>query len=176
MNDDINDVLAKKRAWKKGDIDRRQKDGSRADRKNLAEVYRAGRESEKRIRVEEKKSEHSAFVLAVCLVLGLMILIFWSKSGHTEEIPSVEVIASAIWQAEGGNRTSHPYGILSHYHHTTAHQACINTIRHRLRQWNRRGDFIVFLGETYSPPRINPNWVRLVKYFLSKEKNQNEKL
>jgi hypothetical protein len=22
------------------------------------------------------------------------------------------------------------------------------------------------LGKTYSPPNINPNWVRLVKYFL----------
>jgi hypothetical protein len=75
-------------------------------------------------------------------------------------------LANAICRAE--NSKSWPYGIKHHYKHTTPRQACINTILHRERLWDGKGDFITYLGMTYSPPSINPNWVRLVHYFYDK--------
>src|SRR3990167_3113765 len=74
-------------------------------------------------------------------------------------------IANAIYKAEGGDKTSYPYGILKHYKTTSPRQACVNTINHARRDWNGEGDFIVFLGERYCPPKahkLNKNWVKNV--------------
>jgi hypothetical protein len=80
-------------------------------------------------------------------------------------------LATAIYKAEGIH-SKHPYGILAHYKHTTARQACLNTIRHRLRLWNGSGSFIIFLSRTYcpigslnDPEGLNKNWVKNVSYF-----------
>lgn len=106
---------------------------------------------------------HHAFTVAWCMFLaGLMIV---ASCQHAHAYTTSE-LADAIFKTE--NSKSHPYGILTKYKHTTPRQACLNTINHRLRVWNGNGDFIVFLGLTYSPPAINPNWVRLVHYFLKK--------
>ena len=109
-------------------------------------------------------------VLNWCCVVALLVLliIFLVFGGCAQAMPSPDAIANAIYKAEGGHKTKHPYGILSKYKHTTARQACLNSIRHRLRQWNGKGDFIRFLGLTYSPPSINPYWVKNVHYFLEK--------
>lgn len=79
--------------------------------------------------------------------------------------------ADAIYKTE--NSHNHPYGVLKHYKHTTARQACINSVKSSYKRWvkaGRQSDFIVWLGNTYSPPAINPNWVRLTRYFLIKGK------
>ncbi len=85
-------------------------------------------------------------------------------------------IANAIFKAE--NSKTHPYGILTHYKHTTPRQACLNTIAHAKRDWNGKGDFIVFLGNRYCPvgasndPKgLNKNWVKNVRYFLNEKIN-----
>jgi hypothetical protein len=84
-------------------------------------------------------------------------------------------IANAIYIAEGGSATRHPYGILQHYKHTTARQACINTIQHAYKDWNGSGCFISFLGVRYcpigaknDPTGLNKNWIRNVKWNLRK--------
>jgi len=102
-------------------------------------------------------------------LLLVMIFLGFSSYAFAQEI-NVELLANAIYKAE--NSKSHPYGIMQVYKHTTPRQACINSIKHRLKEWNGQGDFIVFLGLSYSPPDINPNWVRLVKYFYAKETNK----
>ncbi len=86
-------------------------------------------------------------------------------------------IANAIYLAEGGAKTNHPYGILTKYKTTTPRQACINTIKHARKDWNGKGDFIVFLGSRYcpigaknDPTGLNKNWVKNVKFFLGREK------
>lgn len=84
-------------------------------------------------------------------------------------------IADAIYLAEGGVKTRHPYGILTKYKTTTPRQACLNTIAHARRDWDGNGDFIEFLGSRYAPigadndpTGLNKNWVGNVKFFLNK--------
>jgi hypothetical protein len=83
---------------------------------------------------------------------------------------NIEKLATAIYWAEGGPKTRHPYGILAKYKTTTPRQACINTIKHALRDWSGKGDFIAFLGSRYcpvgaknDPGGLNKNWVANVK-------------
>ena len=87
-----------------------------------------------------------------------------------------EQIANAIYLAEGGRHTSHPYGILKNFKHTTARQACIATIRHNRRIWalnGSRGDFIAYLGHIYCPVGCdndngtNKFWIKNVRFFLN---------
>lgn len=89
-------------------------------------------------------------------------------------------IANAIYKAEGGAKTNHPYGILTKYKTTTPRQACINTIksaRVRFSKQTKEKDFIHFLSLTYcpigaknDPTGLNKNWVKNVKFFLGREK------
>lgn len=92
----------------------------------------------------------------------------------------VEALANAIYKAEGGSKTRHPYGILAKYKHTTPRQACINTIKSAWGRWEKAGEpgeFIAFLGKTYAPvgaandpTGLNSNWVRNVTYFMGVER------
>jgi len=102
--------------------------------------------------------------------LSLIIILNITTAGFAY---SDNEIANAIYRAE--NSKSHPYGILTHYKTTTPRQACLNTIAHAKRDWNGKGDFIVFLGNRYAPINsdtdngTNKFWVSNVKYFLNKE-------
>jgi NRPS condensation-like uncharacterized protein len=105
-------------------------------------------------------------------VMALCLIVLLCGVASADNI-CPERLADAIFRAE--NSKSHPYGILTHYKHTTPRQACINTINHALRDWNGKGDFIAFLGSRYAPigakndPKgLNKNWVRLVRYFYEK--------
>ena len=86
----------------------------------------------------------------------------------------VDKLADAIYWAEGGPKTNHPYGILKKYKVTTPRQACINTINHALKDWDGSGDFISFLGSRYcpvgaanDPTGLNVNWVKNVTYLYN---------
>lgn len=112
------------------------------------------------------------FILAVILFTIFATIIYATCFAYTND-----QIADAIYLAEGGAKTSHPYGILAHYKNTTPRQACINTINHARFDWNGEGDFISFLGHRYCPigasndPRgLNKNWVKNVNYFLGRVK------
>jgi len=103
-------------------------------------------------------------------VVGAFILSCMCAGARAEV--NVEKLADAIYKAEGGSKTSHPYGILKKYKTTTPRQACINTINHALRDWDGRGDFIIFLGNRYcpvgaenDPTGLNKNWIGNVRYF-----------
>ena len=66
----------------------------------------------------------------------------------------VERLANAIYHAEGGANTRHPYGILAKYKTTTPRQACINTIRSKHREWVKlgaNGDYVDYLASRYCP-------------------------
>jgi hypothetical protein len=86
---------------------------------------------------------------------------------------TVDQLANAIYRAE--NSKKHPYGILKKYKTTSPRQACINTIKHAIRDY-KGGDFIEFLASRYAPLNcandptgLNVHWVKNVRYFLNKE-------
>jgi hypothetical protein len=113
------------------------------------------------------KTLHLTFwsiITVLIMLLGTVLI------ANAEEYTN-DRIADAIFRAE--NSTSHPYGILAHYKHTTPRQACINTIKHAKRDWNGKGDFICFLQKRYAPigvandpHNLNSNWTKNVKHFL----------
>lgn len=84
----------------------------------------------------------------------------------------VERLATAIYHAEGGANTRHPYGILAKYKTTTPRQACINTIRSKWREWVKlgsKGDYLRYLQSRYcpigadnDPTGLNVNWYKNV--------------
>lgn len=84
--------LESKRAWAKGDYDRRQKDGSREDRRDVAACIRRGRNMEERLPLIEKEKEHSAMMFAVCFILALILFCVFAIKGHTAEIVDIHII------------------------------------------------------------------------------------
>jgi len=123
---------------------------------------------------DNEKQLMKVYVTAFLLTsLALCMVILCTGKARASELPSDEIIANAIYKAEGGTKTSHPYGILAHYKHTTPRQACINTIRHAKKDWNGKGNFINFLASRYAPigakndpSNLNVNWIRNVNYYL----------
>ena len=92
-----------------------------------------------------------------------------------EAMPNFEKLANAIYKAEGGANTRHPYGILAKYKHTTPRQACINTVKN---QWKRHlvhdcgKDYMTCLRDRYAPigagndpMGLNRNWLKNVTHF-----------
>ena len=113
------------------------------------------------------------WVLLILITLLTVYRLGWAEVDYSTY--TNEQIANAIYYAEGGKHTKHPYGILAHYKHTTPKQACINTINHVIKDWNGKGDFISFLGGRYCPVGCsndngtNQYWISNVKRLLVKE-------
>jgi len=89
-----------------------------------------------------------------------------------------EEIVNAIYKAEGGNKATYLYGIRSidtKGNKEYARQICLNSVRNGRARWEKAGkpyDLIIYIGLRYCPPtahKLNSNWVRNVKYFLTKE-------
>lgn len=192
MENDINEVLAKKRDWKKGDINRRQKDGCWMDRKLTADCIRIGRIQQRRIQDVEKNSEYSAGMVFLCIILALLMVIIFSHKAHASErittmdrpncLPLIHhtcsELADAIYLSEGGSHTKHSYGILRHYKHTDARMACINTIHHNIIRWfntDQQEPFLHYLARHYAPVDsdtdngTNQYWLKNVSYWLMRE-------
>ena len=116
--------------------------------------------------MKEKKRMPSVWWVAVLILLWLAAAFMLATSSFAE---TDDQIADAIYIAEGGAKTNHPYGILARYKTTTPRQACLNTIksaRKRYAAYTGSDDFITFLGRTYCPPEAHPlnrNWVKNVK-------------
>lgn len=103
---------------------------------------------------------------ALVLSTGMVAKSAWA----TSEI-DFERLATAIGKAE--NSTAHPYGIMQRYKYTTPRQACINTIKHKYRDWvaeGSRGDYLAYLQTKYAPLNaqndpsgLNYNWLSNVR-------------
>jgi len=133
-----------------------------------------GRQTE----VRQSLKELGWVTLIACIVILICGMIMFSCSSKDsvwadEVIYTNEQIADAIYQAEGGSKTRHPYGILAKYKHTTPRQACLNTISHAKKDWNGKGDFLEFLQKRYAPLNakndptgLNKNWLKNVQWWL----------
>ena len=105
------------------------------------------------------------FIPAVILYTLIFYAVMVSVC-HAE--PTDSQIVEAIGKAE--NSVKYPYGVKSintHGNKAYARQICLNSVRNARKRCVGQ-DLIVCMGKRYSPPDINPNWVRLVKYFLEK--------
>ena len=125
----------------------------------------------------EPDPDFKSWLVKLIVSLGILFCIILAFATIVRgEVVDVEKLATAIYYAEGGEKTNFPYGILAKYKTTTPRQACINTINHALRDWDSKGDFIVFLGSRYcpvgaknDPTGLNKNWVKNVKRLLKKQ-------
>src|SRR5574343_1533403 len=96
-----------------------------------------------------------------------------------ETIPTNKIV-DAIYVAEGGNKTKHPFGVLSVKcnGYTECRKICTHTVNNNKKRFAKKTkykDFIEFLGSKYCPvgvsndPRgLNKNWVKNVKRLVSK--------
>ena len=117
----------------------------------------------------KRKDAVNIWLIAALITLWIAALAMLATSSFADEY-SNDQIADAIYIAEGGANTNHPYGILAKYKTTTPRQACINTIIHARKDWDGKGDFIEFLGSRYcpigaknDPTGLNKNWVKNVR-------------
>jgi hypothetical protein len=119
-----------------------------------------------RVRAKRRKTRPAraaVLVFALWLLLGCTI----SARAYTDE-----QLVNAIGRAE--NSARYPYGIRSidtRGNKEYARKICLRSVRNAKRRWSAagsKGDFVSFMGRRFSPPAINPNWVRLVNYFLKK--------
>ena len=87
-------------------------------------------------------------------------------------------IADAIYLAEGGEKASSPFGILSVKceGYDACRQICLNTIRNNRRRYAEWGykehaTYLEFLWHRYAPPKAHPlnrHWLKNVLFFLEK--------
>lgn len=123
--------------------------------------------------------------MVLVAVLLLFLMTGWVWAGNAEisgkiEGYSLEQWADAIYSAEGGSKTRHPYGILTKYKHTSPRQACINTIINKHKVWvkaGKPGQYIDYLANKYAPLNVandpsglNRHWRKNVQYFLARNK------
>ena len=109
-------------------------------------------------------------------LLILAVVVFGSSflpSATAEDYSDTQLV-NAIWKAEGGEKAEYPYGIKSIKCSSLAmyRLACFQSVWNNKKRWikaDKPEDFIIFMGRRYSPPKINPNWVRLVKFFLNRK-------
>jgi len=86
----------------------------------------------------------------------------------------------AIWWAEGGQSTRHPYGVMMPGVLLTPAEArviCERTVRRAFHRWTPgpgKESFARFLGRSYCPPSADPvghaNWIRNVTFFMAHPK------
>ena len=119
-----------------------------------------------------------ALVKILILLSITAVFMMTARVLFASEVINVPVLADAIYKAEGGANTRHPYGILKKYKVTTPRQACINTIKSGLKRYqtDTKGlEFIPFLAQTYcpigaknDPTGLNRHWVKNVSFFYAR--------
>lgn len=70
-------------------------------------------------------------------------------------------MVQAIYRAEGGDKTKHPYGVLSVKcaDKAEAERVCRNTVVNNWNRWQKagaHGDFVEFLANRYCPKSADP--------------------
>lgn len=101
----------------------------------------------------------------------------WALNTNLSKHEYVNRVVEAIYKAEGGSKTRHPYGILS-VKTSNPRQTCYEVVNWRYAMWSSlpskgRPSFISYLSKSYCPlgalndPRgLNRNWQRNVNHFM----------
>lgn len=112
-----------------------------------------------------------AFLIAIILFINIV------QGAETYENYSDTQIVEAIGKAE--NSVKFPYGIKSiptYGNKELARKYCLNSVRNGRARWIKAGrpdDLITFIGLRYCPPKahkLNTNWTRNVKHFLTRSR------
>ncbi len=125
------------------------------------------------------------------LLVALFVLVTASTlPGYASaETYTDDEIADAIYKAEGGEKASHPYGIMSvpYKDEAEARRICLNTIRDNRKRYADYGHkeyptFLEFLASRYAPTKgkgiskatkkLNENWIHNVRFFLQKKQRK----
>lgn len=123
----------------------------------------------------------SLYILVVCgLLIGSTALLAstahaYGSMTHEEELeqmkPYFNGIVDAIYKAEGGAKTRHPFGILSVkcVGYDDCREVCFNTVRNnwfRYAEAGYKGEYLVYLANVYCPigagndPKgLNKHWL-----------------
>ena len=121
-----------------------------------------------------------AMVWAVCILVIVGSSVLLAKSAHADGMTESELdghmqnyynqVVDAIYLAEGGAKTRHPFGILSVKceGYDECREVCYRTVRNNYHRWikaGRQGDYVQFLANRYCPvgadndPRgLNKHW------------------
>ena len=125
--------------------------------------------------------------VALCAICIWLALVYSCEMAEAEWVPDtpnrVERLADAIFWAEGGYKTSYPYGIRSIPcdGYTHCRRICRNTIKNNIKRWKASGDqisYLQFLANRYAPQsasndpdNLNQHWLRNVQYYLDNPKS-----
>lgn len=149
-------------------------------KKNLEQLIHSGTEFPRQPRLPKLSILACFLLIAHSFVVGNLSLVYASEVARNSsiQIVNIDVLADAIYRAEGGAKTRHPYGIIKKYKTTTPRQACINTIKSNLKRYRASKsteDFITFMSRSYcpigaenDPTGLNKNWVKNVRYYYEK--------
>jgi len=121
------------------------------------------------------------FIWVLVVMLNPIVSTAWANSPTVWENIPTDKIVDAIYVAEGGKSTKHPFGILSVKcsGYEECRKICTNTVNNNKKRYaNYTGnmDFIEFLGNRYAPVGAdndngtNKYWVRNVKALLVKNR------
>ena len=80
--------------------ERRIKSGSFLNRKLSADILKVRRKHDSNIREIEKRTEYSAFMVAVCLLGALLLMVVFCRVSHAEEI-NLDIIS--VIESSGNN-------------------------------------------------------------------------
>jgi hypothetical protein len=122
---------------------------------------------------------------AIFFVMWVIFVFAFASIANAEEYTDEEII-TAIYHAEGGEKTKYPYGIRSIpcESKTACRKVCEKTIQNNRVRFARYGhkqyqDFISFLSSRYcpigsrdDPQGLNKNWLKNVKFFLAKNRRE----
>lgn len=75
--------------------------------------------------------------------------------------PNYEILADAVYRQEGGDKTKHPYGVMSikPKDKADARKIAINTARNNYKRWQQAGEpgaYLDFLASRYVPASADP--------------------
>ena len=87
--------ITPKTPWK----ERRMRAGTKAERKLSADILKVRGKHDSNIREIEKRTEYSAFMVAVCLLGALVLMVVFCRVSHAEDI-NLDIIADI---ESGGN-------------------------------------------------------------------------
>lgn len=90
--------------------------------------------------------------------------------------PNYELMADAVYQAEGGSKAKAPYGVLSikTKNPEEARKITINSARNNFKRWvdaGKPGTYVEFMANRWVPksadPKGNANWIKNVPAIYS---------